>query len=173
MVAIHRAAMALDAGAGRLYTFAMANTESTDIAPVKRPRLSARGKKIGRPIERTGKRASLPTRCPIEVIRYLKGFAGSQGMTLTRMYEDMLRRFVEDCPWEHGLMWRKPRVSTTKIGGNVVGTTGWVQVNIHIPTDLAESVQAVSETAQVSKAALGYTAMFWWCQYIYPPRPRA
>lgn len=163
---------AFDGTQGYLYNFRMAKTTDTAISTAKPTRLSARGKKIGRPIERTEKLATLPTRCPIEVIRYLKGLAGSQGMTLTRMYEDMLRRFVEDRPWEHGLMWRKPKVATATIGGKA-GTTGWVQVNIQIPADLAEAVELVSETVSVSKAALGYTAMFWWCQYIYPPRPRA
>ncbi len=146
----------------------MAKTQTTATTTAKAPRLSARGKKIGRPIERTEKLATLPTRCPVEVIRYLKGLAGSQGWTLTTMYEDMLRRFVEDRPWEHGLIWRKPKVATATIGG-MPGTTGWVQVNIQIPADLAEQCEAISEAVGISKAALGYTAMFWWCQYIYPP----
>jgi hypothetical protein len=132
-------------------------------------RVSSRGKAIGRPKTRFEPLRTVPTRCPAEVLKYLKGLSASQGISLTTMFEDMLRRFLEDRPWDHGLIWRKPKVATTTIGGSK-GTTGWVQANLQVPQDLADRVEQVADLHGVSKAALAYTAMFWWCQYIYPPR---
>lgn len=79
-----------------------------------------------------------------------------------------MRRFLAEEPWDHGLHWRKPKTAMTFAGG-VTGRTGWEQVNMQLPYDLAEEVESVARTCGVSRAAFCYTAIFWWVQYIYPP----
>ncbi|RWA52427.1 hypothetical protein AU476_17840 [Cupriavidus sp. UYMSc13B] len=100
---------------------------------------------------------------------YMKMIAPLEWRSLTGMFQDMMTRFLGTQPWKHGLLWRKPRTALTFQEG-VAGRTGWEQVNIQLPPDLAERVEIAAVTAGISKAAFCYTAMFWWIQYIYPPK---
>lgn len=133
----------------------------------KRPR-GERGGRIGRPKTRMELLKAVPTRCPTQIYTYLKGITPFLYSSLTAMFEDMVRRFLNERPWEHGLHWRKPKTAMTYANG-MTGKTGWEQVNIQLPQDLAESVGRVAEVCGVSNACLCYTAIFWWVQYIYPP----
>jgi hypothetical protein len=132
-----------------------------------RPR-GERGGRIGRPRTRMEVLKPVPTRCPAQIYTYLKGITPFLYQSLTAMFEDMIRRFLKERPWEHGLHWRKPKTAMTYANG-MAGTTGWVQVNIQLPQELAESVAKVASVCGVSNACLCYTAIFWWVQYIYPP----
>jgi len=126
------------------------------------------GRNIGRPRVRFEALKAVPTRCPAQIYTYLKGIAPFLYGSLTEMFEDMMTRFTNERPWEHGLHWRKPKTATTFAGGEQ-GRTGWEQVNMQLPPTLADLVTKTSNECGVSNAAFCYTAIFWWVQYIYPP----
>jgi hypothetical protein len=88
--------------------------------------------------------------------------------SLTAMFADMLRRFIDEKPWEHGLHFRKPKTPLSHGGGNIA-TTGWEQVNLLLTHELAEEVTKVAEHCGHSRAAFCYTAIFWWVSYVFPP----
>jgi hypothetical protein len=129
---------------------------------------SAKGRNIGRPKVRFEALQTVPTRCPSQIYTYLKGITPFLYGSLTEMFEDLMTRFLNERPWEHGLHWRKPKTATTFAGGEQ-GRTGWEQVNMQLPPKLAEQVISTAQECGVSNAAFGYTAIFWWVQYIYPP----
>ncbi|MGY8527606.1 hypothetical protein [Paracidovorax citrulli] len=132
-----------------------------------RPR-SEHGRRLGRPRTRLEDLRPVPTRCPSQIYTYLKGITPFLYNSLTAMFEDMIRRFLAERPWEHGLHWRKPKTAMSYAGG-MAGKTGWEQVNIQLPAELADAVSETAEICGVSRACLCYTAIFWWVQYIYPP----
>ena len=129
---------------------------------------SSSGRNIGRPKVRFEALKTVPTRCPAQIYTYLKGISPFLYGSLTEMFEDMMTRFMNEKPWEHGLHWRKPKTATTFANGEQ-GRTGWEQVNIQLPPRLAENVTNTARGCGVSNAALAYTAIFWWVQYIFPP----
>ncbi|TCK31789.1 hypothetical protein B0G84_8843 [Paraburkholderia sp. BL8N3] len=128
----------------------------------------ARGGRIGRPKTRLEDLEAVPTRCPAHIYTYLKGITPFLYPSLTAMFEDMIGRFLNEQPWEHGLHWRKPKTAMTYANG-MAGTTGWSQVNIQLTPELKERVTTTAEMCGVSNACLCYTAIFWWVQFIYPP----
>lgn len=132
-----------------------------------RPR-GTRGGRIGRPKTRFEDLEAVPTRCPSHIYTYLRGITPFLYPSLTAMFEDMITRFLNEQPWEHGLHWRKPKTAMTYAKG-MAGATGWSQVNIQLPHELKERVTSVASVCGVSNACLCYTAIFWWVQYIYPP----
>ncbi|MBN3815190.1 hypothetical protein G3N57_00580 [Paraburkholderia sp. Se-20369] len=132
-----------------------------------RPR-GTRGGRIGRPKTRFEDLEAVPTRCPSHIYTYLRGITPFLYPSLTAMFEDMISRFLNEQPWEHGLHWRKPKTAMTYAKG-MAGATGWSQVNIQLPPELKERVTNVASVCGVSNACLCYTAIFWWVQYIYPP----
>jgi hypothetical protein len=129
---------------------------------------SEHGRRIGRPVKRVEKLKPVPTRCPTQIYTYLKGITPFLYPSLTEMFADMLKRFITERPWEHGLHWRKPKTAMTLANG-VAGKTGWEQVNIQLLPEQALEVAKTAEECGVSAAAFCYTAIFWWVQYIYPP----
>jgi hypothetical protein len=137
------------------------------LAADTRPR-SSRGGRIGRPKTRFEDLEAVPTRCPSHIYTYLRGITPFLYPSLTAMFEDMITRFLNEQPWEHGLHWRKPKTAMTYAKG-MAGTTGWSQVNIQLPPELKERVTNVASICGVSNACLCYTAIFWWVQFIYPP----
>jgi hypothetical protein len=141
--------------------------EVAEVVEETRPR-SAHGRRIGRPKTRLEDLKAVPTRCPEHIYTYLKGIMPFLYGSLTAMFEDMMTRFLQEQPWEHGLHWRKPKTALTFAGGQT-GRTGWEQVNMQLPPDLAAEVEQAAEICGVSRAAFCYTAIFWWVQYIYPP----
>lgn len=129
---------------------------------------SGRGRQIGRPKKRLEELKAVPTRCPTQIYTYLKGITPFLYPSLTEMFEDMIKRFLAERPWEQGLHWRKPKTAMTFANGTI-GKTGWEQVNMQLPPALAEQVASTASECGVSSAALCYTAIYWWVQYIYPP----
>ncbi|CAB3755817.1 hypothetical protein [Paraburkholderia humisilvae] len=156
-----------DSGARAAHAKARGGDGATASSPETRPR-SSHGRRIGRPKTRIEGLKAVPTRCPTQIYTYLKGITPFLYSSLTAMFEDMMRRFLAERPWEHGLHWRKPKTAVTLAGG-VTGRTGWEQVNMQLPADVAAEVEAAAATCGVSRAAFCYTSIFWWVQYIYPP----
>lgn len=143
----------------------MAATQKTERKPVVK---SEAGARIGRPKTRHEKLKPISTRCPAAVYTYLKGITPFQYPSLTEMFADMLKRFINEKPWEHGLHWRKPKTALS-FAGNKVGSTGWEQLNISLTPTQAEEIEQKAEECGVSKACFCYTAIFWWVTYVYPP----
>lgn len=131
---------------------------------------SKKGLTLGRPKTRPDDLVPIPTRCPEMVHMYLKAITPYHYKTLTEMFEDMLKRFLDERPWEKGLFFRRPR-STSATSSGVKGATGWTQVNMYVPPDLADRINAVLMThGNVTKAEFAYTAIYWWVEYIHPPK---
>lgn len=130
--------------------------------------VNIRPQRYGRSRTRLEKLQVVSSRCPAQIYTYLKGITPFLYPSLTRMFEDMLGRFVAERPWENGLHWRRPKAATTIVKGTF-GKTGWEQLNIRLSKELAERVRQTAKVCGVSSACLCYTAVFWWVQYIYPP----
>lgn len=132
---------------------------------------SYKGKMLGRPRTRFNELKTIPTRCPEHMYLYLKGLYPRRWASLTAMYDDMLKQFVEERPWEHGLKWKKPQTTLVRVGGQE-NRTGWIQVNIQVDIGLAKSVEKIAhmQDPRVSMAMFAYTAIFWWIQYEFPPQ---
>lgn len=134
---------------------------------------SHKGKKLGRPRSRFNELKTIPTRCPEHMYLYLKSLYPQRWASLTGMYDDMFRQFIAERPWEHGLVWRKPKATLVHVG-SLENRTGWVQVNIQVDINLSKAAEKVAEAltnegARVSMAMFAYTAIFWWVQYVFPP----
>lgn len=126
------------------------------------------GAKVGRPKTRHEKLQPISTRCPAPVLIYLKGITPFRYPSMTAMFADMLARFSAEKPWQHGLLWRKPKTAVS-LAGKKVGATGWEQLNISLIPEQAEEVAAMADKCGVSKACYCYTAIFWWVTYVFPP----
>ncbi|MDR5791718.1 hypothetical protein P9281_34795 [Caballeronia sp. LP003] len=111
------------------------------------------------------------TRCPAQIIVYLKSLAMLKYGTLLKMHDDMLRKFIASAPWEKNppLNWRKPRAAQT-VAGESVSQTGWKTFNVQVSSDLKAEVMQRSEELGVSASSFVYTAIYWWVAYIWPPK---
>lgn len=112
------------------------------------------------------------TRIPARLHAYMKSLASLQFGTLGKMHVTMLRTFLRESPWtRYGLAWRSTRATSDKsddTGG--MRATGWEQVNLSLPSELASEIEIVAEVEGVSVSSIIYTACYWWCWYVYPPR---
>lgn len=130
---------------------------------------TAQPRPIGRPRVRLEALEVIPTRCPETLHRYLKAIYPFQFATLTALHEEMLRQFLAVKPWNAGVEWRKPRARVTR-NSSAASATGWVQINVQVPPKLKAEVEKVAKTEGVSAAAVAFTAMFWWAQFVMPPK---
>jgi|FreactcultureFD7_1027221.scaffolds.fasta_scaffold00417_21 hypothetical protein len=130
---------------------------------------SSRGKPLGRPVVRLEPLRSIPTHCPAQMYTYFKAIYPYYWKSLTEMYEDMLTRFINEAPYNSGLVFRKPKSALARLNNEAMAQTGWTQVNVRIPKELAERIEHVAAGHNQSNAAVVYTAMFWWAQYVYSP----
>jgi hypothetical protein len=110
------------------------------------------------------------TRCPAQIIVYMKSLAMLKYGTLLQMHEDMLQKFIKSEPWAASppLNWRKPRSAQTT-GGEGVAQTGWKTFNVQLSAALKDEVTRRSSELGVSASSFVYTAIYWWVAYIWPP----
>lgn len=93
---------------------------------------------------------------------------------LNKMYVHMLESFLAYEPWKANppLEWRLAKSHRTR-------STGWVPMNMMLPTALVEQMKHVVEginesglttlpRAVLSLRAFMYTAIYWWCTAVYP-----
>lgn len=104
----------------------------------------------------------IQTRCPVEIIRYLKGLAMLKYGKLMVMNEEMLRQFIMYQPWAASspLTWRRPKPRTV---------LGWNTFNLQVSNALKDQVERLCTELDVSMSVFCYTAIFWWVKYMYPP----
>ncbi len=137
--------------------------------PPKPKKYSRHGKLLGRPTKRLVKLDTVPTRCPISLHQYLKAIHPFSHASLLDFHTEILNSFITKRPWEHGLVWRKPKSIMTKSAGFSI-TTGWRQVNIQMDTEMFAKVSNLSLELGVTKACFLYTALYWYAQYEKPPK---
>jgi len=109
-------------------------------------------------------------RCSSALFDYLRMLAVHPRFpyrNLAGMYSVIFERFLEHKPWDLGLVWRKPRSVKSVTGG-----TGFVQVNVQLPIELAARVRAKADEMDVSLASFVYTALYWWGRYVHPPKQK-
>jgi hypothetical protein len=115
--------------------------------------------------------AEIPTRAPVKMHLYSKALGFALGISLKQMYKDMATQFLQERPWEYGLSWR-PTKGLTQTLSEAIGekqATGWMQVNIRIPAELATELEHLAIKENVSLSSLSYTLLYWWTWYKYPP----
>lgn len=112
----------------------------------------------------------IPTRAPVKMQKYAKVLAYATGKTLKVMLNEAAERFLQEKPWEHGLKWR-PTKSPQKIGteGERSTPTGWMQINIRLPESVGVQLETLAVSEGVSISSVGYTLLYWWTWWIYPP----
>ncbi len=115
--------------------------------------------------------AEITTRAPAKMHLYAKALSFAHNRTLRLLHEDMARRFLKEKPWEQGLQWRKTQ-SLVQSPADAVAErvpTGWVQVNIRLPLELAQEFEQLAESQGQSLSAVLYTALYWYTWFVYPP----
>ncbi len=111
----------------------------------------------------------ITTRTPAPLVAYTRSIADLQFGTLRRMYFFMVKQFLDERPWTKGLRWRHAKSLIDRSEINPVAT-GWVQVNLRLPTPIVHQVLDESALHQISPTTFLYTAFYWWTWYKYPPR---
>lgn len=113
----------------------------------------------------------IPTRAPAKMQMYAKTLAFATGKTLKVMFRDAAERFLQEKPWEQGLQWRVTKGLTTTLKDTVgqKEATGWMQVNIRLPMALGNELERLAAEQGVSVSSVGYTLLYWWTWWIYPP----
>ncbi|WP_434716381.1 hypothetical protein [Paraburkholderia sp. A3RO-2L] len=111
------------------------------------------------------------TRCPAQIITYLKSLAMLKYGTLLQMHDDLLKKFIASEPWAKTppLNWRKPRAAQTT-SGDAISQTGWKTFNVQVSPAMKEQIMQLSSELEVSASSFVYTAIYWWVAYIYPPK---
>lgn len=142
-----------------------------DTTPEKKARvvLTQHAKRIGRPQSRFNNLKVMQTRVPAPMYKYCKMVQALKYESLTSMFEDMVKIFIKEQPWQHGLLWRRPKAAVT-YRDQMAGRTGWTQINIHIDEHKKEEIVLLCKSLDISMATFFYTAIFWWIEYVYPNR---
>lgn len=103
------------------------------------------------------------------------------GRKLNRMYAQMLEGFLKYKPWESTppFNWRIARVhAATGVQARKGADLGWTSMNMMIPTDLYNRIKATIDSINekngvearkgLSLRTFLYTAVCWWCSYVFP-----
>ena len=119
----------------------------------------------------TEKSDFVQTRCPAQIITYLKSLAMLKYGTLLQMHDDMLKKFIASEPWAKSppLNWRRPRAAQLT-NGDAVSQTGWKTFNVQVSAGMKEEIMRRSGEQGVSASSFVYTAIYWWVAYIWPPK---
>lgn len=139
----------------------------------------------GRPRTRVEPLGLIGTRCPEKLHQYIKGLAVARRMSQIELFTDMLELFLAEEPWTKGLPLTRPKAASTAKPGTEQGgdsfsnSIEWVPVQIKVDQNLAKRVVKLAAQEKTSKAAIGFTAIYWYCEYIHhpntlaqaPPRP--
>lgn len=143
---------------------------------VKIPSLSPKGKVLGRPRLDREPLGKVQTRIPAGLSSYLKILSleklpdqPAPFGTMTNMFAALFTRFVEEQPWRASLAWRESHAVARFAEGAVSERTEWKQLNIQLPIELAQRVEAMSSTLGRSQSSFCYTALCWWGGLLYPP----
>ncbi len=111
----------------------------------------------------------ITTRIPARLSAYCKAVAALQFGSLRRMHVSMMEQFLEEKPWTKGLHWKRTKGLVERKGIGAMAT-GWVQVNMRLPTTTIDQIRDEAAYNQVSPSTFLYTAFYWWTWYKHPPR---
>lgn len=112
---------------------------------------------------------TVTTRAPAALYSYAKAVAAVKYGTMLAMSAEMMDRFLHEEPWSKGLRFRPTQALSGRIGTGTYAT-GWIQVNLRLRPELVERIKIAAEQNDVSPSSFVYTAFYWWCWYIYPPK---
>lgn len=107
----------------------------------------------------------VPTRLTPPLRGYLKAYAKAHGLTMEALLEEIVEQFVDIKPYEHGLEWRSPASHRSPQGQQ----QGWKQVNVFLAPEVAAQLAGLEAHSGRSRAAIVYTALFWFAKYMRPP----
>lgn len=122
---------------------------------------------------------SAQTSVPDWLMTYCRQLADvNHNRRLNRMYEFMLESFLKVKPWKANppLPWRMAKIHGSSGRSRTGADQGWVPMNIVLPVALKERITTAievinsdkSDDARVSMRTFLYTAVVWWCKYVYP-----
>lgn len=119
-----------------------------------------------KPDQRTAEaKVLLQTRAPLALRAYLKRYAKHHHLTLETLVVEVITHFVSLRPDLRGLHWRIPHSSRT----DTCAAQGWAQLNVWMPNELGGKISGLALETQQSRAALIYTALYWFARYLRPP----
>lgn len=110
-------------------------------------------------------RSLVQTRVPLSLRAYLRAYAKHHDLKLEALLADILGHFLNLRPDQQGLSWRKPQSNRSEAGSSA----GWAQFNALVPEELAGKLAGVAMVSGISRAALVYTAVYWFARYMRPP----
>ena len=106
----------------------------------------------------------IQTRLPTPLRVYLKAYAKQRGISMEKSCEHILTLFLQQQPWLQGLRWRIPLSNRTDAGEQY----GWKQLNVVVGSELAGRVDGMAKQLSLSRAAIVYSAFYWFARYIAP-----
>ena len=109
--------------------------------------------------------APIPTRITTPLRAYLKAYAKVHGVTLEDLVQQILEKFLQLEPYNHGLQWRTPGSHRSADAAK----QGWRQLNIYLTPQLSAQLIGLEAHTGLSRAAILYTALFWFAKYMRPP----
>jgi hypothetical protein len=105
-----------------------------------------------------------PTRIPKSMREHLKAYAKFHGRKFDSLCHQVLVKFLELRPFDEGLAFHTPLSSRSGAGLE----QDWVQINMFITDELNLQAQQLATEKGISKAALFYTALYWFVKYLLP-----
>lgn len=114
--------------------------------------------------------AEISTRLPYKMHVYSRVLAMSRAITVSELYIDAVKKFLDSRIFDFGFKFRKPKSPDLKKStGKSRDATDWVQINIRLPIDLAEKLEEIATKKGVSLSSVAYTVLFWYIGFVYPP----
>jgi len=107
----------------------------------------------------------MQTRLPSALRLYLKAYAKQHGSSLESACQDILSLFIQQAPWQQGLLWRAPSSHRSDKGER----QGWAQFNLFLPAEMAAQLESLAQQLHISRASVSYTGLFWFAKHISPP----
>jgi hypothetical protein len=116
---------------------------------------------------------NIQTRVPRAVRKYLRILAAARGQSQAVMFDEMMRLFLEERPWEYQaeFVFLKPKIKRTLAqGGADDEDLYWCLLNINMRYDTAIRVKETVDNLGVSLASFAFTAIHWWIREKNPPK---
>lgn len=107
----------------------------------------------------------MQTRIPAALRLYLKAYAKQHQLSLEVACQDIFSVFIQQAPWQQGLLWRAPLSHRSDKGER----QGWAQFNLFLPAEMAAQLESLSQQLSTSRASIIYTGLFWFAKHISPP----
>lgn len=104
------------------------------------------------------------TRVPQALRVYLRAYAKHHNLKMEELLAEVLQHFLDLRPDLRGLHWRVPQSHRSEAASDA----GWAQINVLVANDIAGKVAGLANQLGISRAALVYTALYWFARYMRP-----